>query len=165
MKLVYALEPIPYSMKMVFLAGPTPRSNDVKSWRPEMVDILTQYFMVTHLNGKEPALVIPEDRTGKYHGNYDHQTEWEYLAISSCDVLLFWIPRDVAGGMPGFTSNIELGYWLREKHIILGYPETAEKMSYPSWLYQKVTRRTPKHTMREAALEVVHAIRQCSSGG
>lgn len=33
LKLVYNLDPIPYDKKLVFLAGPTPRSEDVHSWR------------------------------------------------------------------------------------------------------------------------------------
>jgi nucleoside 2-deoxyribosyltransferase len=143
-KLVYALEPIPYGNPMIFLAGPTPRSNEVKSWRPEMISWIEKYAKhdVPHV-----AVLVPEDRSGTFHGNYDHQTEWEYLALSSCDAILFWVPRDVAGGMPGFTTNVEFGFWLREKPVILGFPEGAEKMTYLTWLYSKVTRKTPCHRM------------------
>lgn len=58
----------------IFLAGPTPRSQEVKSWRPEMIE---------YLSSKVPNLVFfsSEPKNGVFQIEYDNQTEWEYAHI------------------------------------------------------------------------------------
>ena len=39
------------------------------------------------------------------------------------------MPRDLKM-LPGFTSNVEFGEWMKSGKVILGYPEGAPKMRY-----------------------------------
>lgn len=51
--------------------------------------------------------------------------------------------------MPGFTTNVEFGYWVKSKSklkpgkVLYGRPDTAEKIKYLDWLYNKVTGQQP----------------------
>jgi len=162
MNICYALEPLTYTSFSIFLAGPTPRDSNAKSWRPSAVRELESIFGKTD----NVCLFYPEDRTGTFHGNYDHQTEWEYLAISSCNLLLFWVPRSLSEGMPGFTTNVEFGLWLRDKDIVFGYPESAEKMTYLTWLYAKEKRKIPCSSLSEAGQEALwYYTKHCKEKG
>lgn len=159
-EIVYNLEQVPYNKRSIFLAGPTPRDPDVESWRPEAVELLKE--MVRDSQGqkgfytpKSYALVVPEDRDGKWHGRYNAQCEWEHLCIEHANVLAFWIPRSVGGRMPGFTTNVEFGLWLDKKHVVYGRPEGAEKTRYLDWLFLKKLHRTPKPTLREVMWEAL----------
>lgn len=160
MKLVYNLEPIPYAKPTVFLAGPTPRDPDVRSWRENMVANFSDLLMLNSLDSVH--LILPEERYGVvFHGDGDRQNEWEHLAIESCDVLFFWVPRSIEGGMPGFTTNVEFGLWLDKKeHVVFGHPGDAEKVSYLAWLYRKYKRRDPERFAYDAAKKVVEILAQ-----
>jgi hypothetical protein len=127
MNLVYAPEPLPSSggAPSIFLAGPTPRSQDVRSWRPEAVRLFEQAgFMGT--------LLLPEDRGGVFHGDYDTQVEWETEALQAATVIMFWIPRKL-DTMPAFTTNDEWGYWKSSGKCVFGAPPWAAKVSYQRW--------------------------------
>jgi hypothetical protein len=128
MHVVYALEeaPVTYA-KSIFLAGPTPRSNAVKSWRPEALQIL-------RMLGYDGVVFVPEDRPDEhgnttFHGNYDGQVEWEHRHLHMADVIVFWVPRNLPD-MPAFTTNVEWGTWKDSGKAVLGAPANAEKMSY-----------------------------------
>lgn len=161
MRLIYAQEELPKKRTLkigssVFLAGPTPRTDNVPSWRPEMVEALKTLG---------PAVVnevlIPEPRDGVWQQSYHNQVEWEYAAIDYCDILLFWVPRDIENGMPGFTTNVEFGLWLREKSkVLLGYPPGADKCRYLGWLYKKILGRNAVSTIEE----LVHELRDIHHG-
>lgn len=62
---------------------------------------------------------------------YKTQIEWEYDGLTTANIILFWIPRDLQT-LPGFTTNIEWGYWCRRKpsKLVLGFPPNAYKMKY-----------------------------------
>ena len=51
MNIAYARTPLP---KSIFLAGPTPRDAETKSWRPETIKLLT---------GFDGTIFVPEDLT------------------------------------------------------------------------------------------------------
>jgi 8-oxo-dGTP pyrophosphatase MutT (NUDIX family)/nucleoside 2-deoxyribosyltransferase len=123
MKVVYANQELPESWtKSIFLAGPTPRSSDVASWRPEALRILEK-------KGYDGVVFVPEDEQGKWQHSYVDQVGWEERCLNACDCVVFWIPRDVAT-MPGFTTNIELGVWLDSGKAVVGFPERAPKTRY-----------------------------------
>lgn len=132
MKLIYAQEEIKEENKSIFLAGPTPRSNIVKSWRPKAIELFSDL-------GFAGTIFIPELRSGpSSEFEYDKQIDWEHTALEKADVILFWIPRNLVN-MPGFTTNIELGYWLAKnpKKMIVGSPECASKMDYINFCCSK----------------------------
>ncbi len=119
---VYATEPIPRAGTKVFLAGPTPRSLDVNSWRPSAVKILREAGYMGHI-------LIPEKRSREDGYDYDSQVEWEHEGLETADLIVFWVPRDLQT-MPGFTTNIEFGIYMKSGKVILGYPSEASGMRY-----------------------------------
>src|SRR5512135_587825 len=127
MQVVYAREPFPESWsKSLFLAGPTPRTKDVLSWRPEALRLLETL-------GYDGTVFIPEDRG--FNGcaitpeNYEPQILWEHEAIRRADAVVFWVPRDL-DAMPAFTTNIEWGEQFDSGRVALGYPKETPKMGY-----------------------------------
>jgi len=113
---------IPKSInKSIFLAGPTPRQKDVDEkyfWRKEAIKILEK-------KGYDGTVFSPE-----FHAkSYEEQVEWENKCLSIADCILFWIPRDLEV-LPGFTTNVEYGEWMKSGKIVLGFPETAAKVRY-----------------------------------
>lgn len=131
MEVVYALEELPKVItKSIFLAGPTPRSEDGNPWRQEAIKLLEE----AEFDG---VVYVPEPRNGKWHKEYDRQVEWEELCLNQADCILFWVPRDLKT-MPAFTTNIEWGRWEASGKLVLGYPKEAEKMSYMNHYAEKL---------------------------
>jgi hypothetical protein len=123
MRVVYALEPYPTEVeRTIFLAGPTPRAEDVPSWRPEAMRLLEE-------KGWEGTVFVPEPRDGKFRPAYDDQIEWELEGLRRADCIVFWIPRDLET-LPGFTTNVEFGTWASSRRVILGAPTDAPKLRY-----------------------------------
>lgn len=155
MRLVYATEKIDVTdWNSVFLAGPTPRDPGVASWRPEAIRLFSDMKF-------DGSLYIPEPRTGVFSHEYEDQADWEHLGISNAGVVLFWVPRDVAGGMPGFTTNVEFGWVVRmayeEGHperVFYGRPESAEKCKYLDWLYHRYMDKEP-HTDMQSMVKCI----------
>lgn len=143
MEVVYNREVFPFAWKKsLFLAGPTPRSMEVKSWRPEALRIL-------RLLGYDGVVFVPEDRNGAIYENFDHreQVEWEHRALNASDCILFWVPRNLEK-LPGFTTNVEFGLYAHLGKSILGYPPEAEKMKYLDLVAEK-NDIPVLHTLRE----------------
>ncbi len=124
MQVVYALEPVPENVtRSIFLAGPTPRSDDGKPWRQDALKLLED------IGFEDGTVFIPEPRDGSWHREYDRQVQWEEDCLNVADVILFWVPRNL-DTMPAFTTNIEWGAWAASGKLVLGYPEGTEKMTY-----------------------------------
>lgn len=119
---IYATDSIPQFGEKVFLAGPTPRSLDVKSWRPLMVKKLREA-------GYNGHILLPEKENPEDGYDYNTQVDWEDRALNASDVIVFWVPRKL-DTMPGFTTNIEFGEWMDSGRVVLGHPKNAEKMRY-----------------------------------
>lgn len=120
MKLIYATEEIDtHDAPSIFLAGPTPRNANGTSWRPDAVNFLG-------LLGFEGYVLLPVDRSGVFHGNYDSQVEWEEEALQKASCIMFWVPRSLPD-MPGFTTNDEWGFWKNSGKVTWGAPLEAEK--------------------------------------
>ncbi|MBI4142827.1 NUDIX hydrolase [Candidatus Uhrbacteria bacterium] len=139
MQIIYAQEPLPDRVvKTLFLAGPTPRTAAVRSWRPEALRMLAD-------RGYDGTVLCPEDRAiGGMHGDWDAQLEWERNAMERADCILFWVPRDLtvtrsilsgesvedALCFPAFTTNIEFGRWEDSGKVVLGFPPNAPNTRY-----------------------------------
>jgi 8-oxo-dGTP pyrophosphatase MutT (NUDIX family)/nucleoside 2-deoxyribosyltransferase len=146
MKVVYANQPLPESWsKSIFLAGPTPRSSDVTSWRGEALSLLQELDY-------DGVVFVPEDEHGKWQHSYVAQVEWEETCLNAADCVVFWIPRELKT-MPGFTTNIELGVWLDSGKAVVGFPERAPKTRYVSHYTEKLkvpNARTLAETLQKA---------------
>ena len=115
MTINYSDQAVITGQKSIFLAGPNPRTEDVKTWRLEACKILDE-------SGFDGVVYIPEYSTFKPLENYLNQVEWERKALSNASVIVFWIPRSLPD-MPAFTTNVEFGYWLHTGKVIYGRPE------------------------------------------
>ena len=124
----YAQDEIPSSWDgSVFLAGPTPRSKDVPSWRPRAVEALREQWRATGTG--RLVVFVPETREGGFRGGWDAQVEWEDACLNACDVIAFWVPRDMAT-LPGLTTNVEWGRWESSGKVVLGAPPNAANNRY-----------------------------------
>ena len=133
MQFVYNTESIIDDVPSIFLAGPTPRSAAVASWRKKALPLLES---AVDFDG---AFVLPEDRgfVARPDFEYAGQIEWERTHLASANVVLFWIPRDLKD-MPAFTTNIEFGFVSeRNQHYVLGFPKDAAKMRYLEYIANK----------------------------
>lgn len=128
MELVYTLEPFPERVfKSIFLAGPTPRSNNVLSWRPAALQILKD-------KGFDGVVYIPESRDGNFgrqftEEEYQEQLLWENQGLKTADCILFWVPRQM-DTMPALTTNVEFGLYAHFGKSVLGAPDNAENVRY-----------------------------------
>ena len=145
MQVIYAGEELPTIItKSIFLAGPTPRSNDIISWRLEALS----YFKDSGYDG---IVFVPEDRNGKFSLPYHTQVNWEEIGLKVADCIVFWIPRSET--LPGLTTNVEWGVWCQSGKAVLGYPAHAKKMQYIDHyakLYNVPIARTLPDTLRLA---------------
>ena len=150
MKVVYAREPFPETFsKAIFLAGPTPRSKEVDSWRPEALKVLASA-------GFDGVVFVPENGDGSPSFDYLHQIEWEERGLRMADGIVFWVPRDLKT-MPAFTTNIEWGVWQDSGKCVLGSPADAPKMAYLQSYADKlgVTRADTLTETIDAVLELI----------
>src|SRR5262245_50045734 len=136
MNVVFSDQPVEVRSPSIFLAGPTPRSAEVKSWRPEALDILREL-------GFSGTVVVPECRDWSLKLD---QVEWEYLGLEGCSVIAFWVPRQLPL-LPGFTTNVEFGRYVGSGRCVYGRPDKAPHTGYLDWLYTKVTGRQPEMTL------------------
>lgn len=131
----------------IFLAGPTPRSKKIISWRNDAIKILNKF----EYNG---VVFIPEEREGKIRDDYINQADWEYEALSNSDLIIFWVPRSLPE-MPAFTTNIEFGLWIRSGKILYGRPDNAKKIRYLDWLYNKLLFKKPINNLEDLLKECI----------
>lgn len=137
MKLYFSDQPLPSTVtKSIFLAGPSPRSADVYDWRHDALKYLEQI-------GFDGEVLIPIPMK-KFYGESDDpswtyigQITWEENARELADKIVFWVARDIAGNMPGFTTNVEYGLDLKGGKVVYGRPNEADKIRYLDDLYQK----------------------------
>jgi hypothetical protein len=140
MNILFADQPLHVCPPSIFLAGPTPRSPAVPSWRPEALELLRGHGFVG-------TVLVPERRDWSARFNYLDQVEWEYQGMETCSVIAFWVPRDLEV-LPGFTTNVEFGRYVGSGRCVYGRPEQAPQTRYLDWLYTKLTGRLPENTLR-----------------
>lgn len=141
MRINYSDEEIIKGEKSIFLAGPTPRSKDSLSWRKEACAILEKL-------GFDGIVYVPEYSTWKPKDSYIDQAMWERNALTEATVIAFWINRHLPD-MPGFTTNVEFGYWLHSNKVLYGRPNNTEKTKYLDWLYELDYKVKPAENLEE----------------
>lgn len=141
MEVNYSDQNVIKGKKSIFLAGPTPRDKDAKSWRKEACSILKKLDF-------EGVVYVPEFSSWKPKESYVDQAMWEREALTESTVIVFWIPRHLPD-MPAFTTNVEFGYWLHSGKVIYGRPDDAEKIKYLDWLYELDYNDKPYNNLKE----------------
>jgi hypothetical protein len=152
MNVIFSDQPLAVSQPSIFLAGPTPRSAEVPSWRLEALDILKSLAFAG-------TVLVPE-RHDWSSFDYMNQVEWEYAGLESCSVIAFWVPR-LLPDMPGFTTNVEFGRYVGSGRCVYGRPDGAARTRYLDWLYWKVTGETPHSSL---AGTLAAAVGACANG-
>jgi hypothetical protein len=140
MNVVYATHPIQPGTLSLFLAGPTPRAGGPESWRPQAIQLLEEL-------GFDGTVYIPEPVDGDWASSYDDQVGWEYDALHASTLVVFWVPRSEL--LPGFTTNVEFGYWLCSGKIRYGRPAEAMKNRYLDSMYRLETGLEPHDNLRQ----------------
>ncbi|MDE5888675.1 MAG: nucleoside 2-deoxyribosyltransferase domain-containing protein [Bacilli bacterium] len=141
MEINYSDQEVVKRKKSIFLAGPTPRGENAKSWRTEACRILEEL-------GFDGVVYVPEYSSWKPKEDYVDQAMWERIGLTEATVILFWIPRSLPE-MAGFTTNVEFGYWLHSNKVIYGRPDGAPKTKYLDWLYELDYNRKPYNNLKE----------------
>jgi len=146
MRLCFSNEEPIITNHSIFLAGPTRRNSDyMHSWRKEATKLLEEMNF-------DGVVYIPEYSTGnKFDQNkIEKQTKWEWRCLDAAGVIVFWIPRTLPD-MPAFTTNVEFGIYTEKKpdKIILGYPESAEKMRYLEIRYKNRINEMIYNTLKD----------------
>lgn len=137
--------------KSIFLAGPTPRGENIISWRTEAVKILENL-------GFDGVVYVPEYSTWKPKEDYVDQAMWERHALTEATIIVFWIPRSLPD-MPAFTTNVEFGYWLHSNKVLYGRPNGAPKTKYLDWLYELDYQVKPFDDLSDLLKEAVTKIK------
>lgn len=116
----YVAQRVHLKWPTIFLAGPSLRGeyNGKQHWRLEAIKLIGQM-------GFTGIVFSPEPMTEEYA----KQVAWEDRRLHEAEVIAFWVPRDLET-LPGFTTNIEFGEWMKSGKCVLGYPEGAPKTRY-----------------------------------
>ena len=153
MRVNFSDEVVLKGKKSIFLAGPTPRGKEIASWRVDAVKKLEEL-------GFDGVVFVPEYSTWIPKENYVDQANWEREALTEATVILFWIPRSLPD-MPGFSTNVEFGYWMHSKKVIYGRPDGAPKTRYLDWLYETDYNEKPFNDLDkllEYAVEIINRL-------
>lgn len=133
--------------KSIFLAGPTPRGDNIISWRSDACKKLEKM-------GFDGVVYVPEYSTWKPKDDYVDQAMWEREALTNATVILFWIPRSLPD-MPAFTTNVEFGYWLHSGKVVYGRPDDASKIKYLDWLYKVDYDKEPHNDLASLLIDAL----------
>ncbi|MDO4341199.1 MAG: nucleoside 2-deoxyribosyltransferase domain-containing protein [bacterium] len=147
MTINYSDQKVIKNKKSIFLAGPTPRNENVKSWRIAACQKLNEL-------GFDGVVYVPEYSSWKTKADYNDQVMWERDALTNATVIMFWVPRDLSD-MPAFTTNVEFGYWLHSSKIIYDRPDDAKKIKYLDWLYKEDYNKLPINNLDELLKEAI----------
>lgn len=120
-----------YGSYTIFLAGPCPRHDYSDDWRNKFIqDIrdtgLTGTTFITPTNDMYDETNLNE---------LELQTDWELESMENSEIIVFNL--DKSPEHPGFTTNIEVGYWLRDKEKCLVF-YCPEGNTYGSNRYLKI---------------------------
>ena len=137
----------------IFLAGPTPRSKEVETWRGKALELLTD------LNFKGSVFVPEMLGAEQWNPVYDEQIEWEHKALYVTEAIVFWVPRDIKGGMPAFTTNVEFGMFLNDERMFYGRPDWAEKCKYLDYCYKDAKGEIPKNDLCKLLREAMEYLK------
>ena len=151
----YADEPSFEGGLSIFLAGPTPRNKDVKSWRPTAIELLRDQLNFAG------TVLIPERKDWSAKFDYTDQTEWEAAGLKHATAIVFWVPRQM-DVMPALTTNVEFGFWMARapEKVLYGRPDSAVYVRYLDWMYAKYTGGKTHATTLEETLR--NAVAHCS---
>lgn len=138
----------------LFLAGPCPRGSREdsaweKQWHGEAVQMIKDICMELEIPSNI-TVCIPLPYASD---DFQEGVDWEENYLEDAEHILFWIPRDLEK-LPGFTTNVEFGEWMKSGKCTLAYPEGAPKMRYLQAKAEKYSIPV-YHDLREALKRII----------
>ena len=127
--------------KSLFLAGP------ITEWRDYAIKYLRDH-------GFDGIIYNPEVDESQYNDNYDNQFKWEHDHLDSCDLIVFWIPRDVENNILGLSTNVEFGLYANSNKVIAGSPN-EEKYIYNCCQEHNIPWFTNLDELLDKAIEIL----------
>lgn len=111
----------------VFLAGPCPREDYEKNdvWRKEAYSIFEDI-------GFDGDILNPTNKNYGLINDLTKQTDWENEAMHKASAIIFYLERTEKN--PGFTSNIEIGMWLKSNNIFVCIPDNSRKKNANAYI-------------------------------
>jgi hypothetical protein len=154
MKIIYTNQNLDYRDSesfSIFLAGPTPRDKETKSWRPEVLELLKN-------RNYKGVVYVPEFDPNEHPIiTYEERVRWEWHGLDHCNVVVFWIPRNMKT-MPALTTNVEFGLYVPKKKVFYGRPKEVEHCEYLDLLISNYF-VLPIHTSIESLVDNI--IKEC----
>ncbi|MEG2457329.1 MAG: hypothetical protein RSB41_00305 [Bacilli bacterium] len=139
MNIIYLGEELTNFNNSIMLLGPSPRIDLTHSWRENALSILEK------LNFKG-TVIIPEFRNKEsYIGKL---LDWNILCATSCTLKVFWVPRSLPN-YPGYSTNVEFGYFIDKGPILYGRPDNSLETSYLDFMYKSVLNKKPINNLEE----------------
>lgn len=152
LKLIYVFEnPGDSSSQSIFLAGPSPRAKHHPNWRIEAVKMLEE-------KGFAGTVFIPLSKDVQLTRSLEGQIEWELTNLDKASLIVFWIPRDLET-LPGFTTNVEFGMYVKSGKIVLGFPKEAPHMRYLEHV-AKINHVPTFYTLEETIKSALQMLKQ-----
>ena len=111
----------------VFLAGPCPREDYEKNdvWRKEAYSIFEDI-------GFDGDILNPTNKNYGLMKDLTKQTDWENEAMHKASAIIFYLERTEKN--PGFTSNVEIGMWLKSNNIFVCIPDDSRKKNANAYI-------------------------------
>lgn len=137
--------------KSIFLAGPSPRTNDQYNWRPKALEILFDMKF-------DGTVFVPLTPDWGWATDQIIQMNWELKNLERSTVIAFWIPRDLEN-LPGFTTNVEFGLFAQSGKVVLGYPKNAPQIGYLHHLADRFN-ISVRHSLQETLVSAATLVYQ-----
>lgn len=103
--------------KVVFLAGPI---KGALNWQHEAIELLSNLWTEDKAISD---LVIADPRCKNWHGDFNHQVDWETYNLIRADAILFWLAKEAehdCGRSYAQTTRFELGEHAHKQKTIIG---------------------------------------------
>ncbi len=139
----------------IFLAGPCPRKDYEASdkWRNEAYSLLEDM-------GFNGYTLNPTNKNYDKVKDLTKQTSWEHEAMKKASAIVFWLER--SDEFPGFTSNFEIGEWIRSPRVYVGIPENSKTKNANRYIAIKAEEAGKKvyTTLKDMLLDVTYDLEQ-----
>ncbi len=158
MKVCYYDTEMQKGARSIFLAGPTVRMSQLESWkgdfwRKDALKILEEL-------GFDGIVYVPEYLYYKDIISDQEKFDWEWDALHSSGVVLFWVPRQFPE-LPAMCTNVEFGYYNGiGKKVVYGRPDTADKNGYLDELFAKLYNKKPQNDLKSLLKEAVQIVKE-----
>ena len=152
MNIIYSSQYKDIIRPAIFLAGCSPRDDQILTWRKEVINILGR-------TGFTGSIISPQPELNQW-SDYNSVVEWEDEYLKIADLIVFWIPRSMKNQIYGLTSNVEFGMYLNSGKILYGRPPDSEHNCYLDYWYKRVYNLKPVDNLEDLVQESLNFLSQ-----